>query len=186
MRARHGTTTLVVWLTLALGGRAGEAGRRRAARMVAGRARLLRSRRGRRPVVARPVGRVGRGGDGDGDSPCQRRRLQPGRPARRHRAVHVRKALGRRERTSRPDAGSTRGRRLRVAFSPDGKRLVTSEPRPQSADLGRRDGPPPARSRRAAVIPTAEFSPDGKLVVTAGGVGGARIWDARDGRRLHS
>jgi WD40 repeat protein len=75
-----------------------------------------------------------------------------------------------------------------VAFSPDGKRLVTaSQAHDQTARIW-----DVATGRclqvlvTATGIPTAEFSPDGKLVLTAGGAGGARIWDASDGRRLYS
>ena len=64
---------------------------------------------------------------------------------------------------------------IAVAFSPDGKTVLTGELRPHGAALGRRHGP--ASDRAPVAFGTwstpAAFSPDGKTVLTGSGDGSA-------------
>ena len=66
-----------------------------------------------------------------------------------------------------------------VAFSPDGKSVVTGS-RDGTARVGRADGglPVVVLSGHSASVVDAGFSPDGRAVVTLDEDGTARIWDA--------
>jgi WD40 repeat protein len=82
-----------------------------------------------------------------------------------------------------------------AVFSPNGQRIVTASAdgtaRIWSATVDRRSGPESSPSAPAALLTLrghqgpvhrAAFSPDGKLVVTAGADGTARVWDSASGK----
>jgi WD40 repeat protein len=73
-----------------------------------------------------------------------------------------------------------------VAFSPDGKRLVTVSPDHRARIWDVASGRSVRVLKTRGIVPKAEFSVDGALVLTADGPGGAGIWDASDGRKLHT
>jgi Tol biopolymer transport system component len=78
------------------------------------------------------------------------------------------------------------GRVETVAFSPDGKRIVTASAdktaRLWDADTGKQIGAP--LKGHAAHVLSAAFSPDGKRIVTGSGDNTARLWDADTGKQI--
>ncbi len=72
-----------------------------------------------------------------------------------------------------------------VAFSPDGKRVVTGDPTPRVWDVSTGAQVLVLSGHRAIVFSVA-YSPDGTRIVTAGGGDDrtARVWDALTGREL--
>jgi WD40 repeat protein len=86
--------------------------------------------------------------------------------------------------------GHSSGRTDGVAFSPDGRRIVTTSVEDSTAvvwDVA--TGRPSLRlqGHRRPCLTAASFSPDGSMIVTAGGSEGdntARVWDAATGREI--
>jgi tetratricopeptide (TPR) repeat protein len=74
-----------------------------------------------------------------------------------------------------------------VAFSPDGRRIVTASndrtARVWDAGTGRPVTPPLKHNGSVYGVDHAEFSPDGRRVLTASGEG-ARVWDATTGQPI--
>jgi WD40 repeat protein len=72
-----------------------------------------------------------------------------------------------------------------VAFSPDGRRVVTASSDSTARIWDARTGTPVgARLQHQKAVVSAEFSPDGKRVVTASFDNTARVWDAETGSPL--
>jgi WD40 repeat protein len=75
---------------------------------------------------------------------------------------------------------------LSVAFSPDGKLVITAgsdqTARIWDTATGREVGQP---LQSFTSVNSASFSPDGKAVLTASEDGTARVWDAKTGRELY-
>ena len=75
---------------------------------------------------------------------------------------------------------------MRVAFSPDGKAVLTGSDGQHGAALGR--GHRPAHRPRPCgtqgTVDAVAFSPDGKTVLTGSNDSTARLWDAATGRPL--
>jgi WD40 repeat protein len=72
-----------------------------------------------------------------------------------------------------------------VAFSPDGKRIITASwdktARLWDADSGKQIG---EITGHVDALTGAAFSPDGKRIVTASVDRSARLWDAESGRLI--
>ena len=73
-----------------------------------------------------------------------------------------------------------------MAFSPDGKRIVTASEdktaRLWDAESGKQIGEP--LLGHTATVLSAAFSPDGKRIVTAAEDKTARLWDAESGKQI--
>jgi WD40 repeat protein len=71
-----------------------------------------------------------------------------------------------------------------VAFSPDGRRLVVAHGQTAEVTDATTGEPRGGRVRHAGRINTAQFSPDGRSVLTVCDRGEARLWDAVSGEPL--
>ena len=75
--------------------------------------------------------------------------------------------------------------RVSVAFSPDGKRIVSGSGdktvRVWDVDTGKPIGQP--LTGHTAVVSSVAFSPDGKRIVSGSGDDTVRVWDADTGNR---
>ena len=83
----------------------------------------------------------------------------------------------------KPDAKQTT---LRAAFSPDGRRILTTSAGDRRAriwDAEKGAEIAPLKGHRAR-LHGAWFSPDGRLIVTASGDSTARLWNAESGRQV--
>jgi WD40 repeat protein/ABC-type branched-subunit amino acid transport system substrate-binding protein/DNA-binding SARP family transcriptional activator len=78
------------------------------------------------------------------------------------------------------------GRVLAVAFSPDGKRLVTANEDGTASVVDLTTGQLRMVLRgHAAAVNAVAFSPNGNLIATAGDDHTARVWDATSGQQLN-
>ena len=108
--------------------------------------------------------------------------VQPRRDDRRHGQPRRHPVLGRGQRAVQVPASGTSRHGAPVAFSPDGKSLLTgcvdNPARPWNPATGKPIGPP--LGHQGGVL-AAAFSHDGKTLLSAGMDGQARFWDAATG-----
>ena len=114
------------------------------------------------------------------------RRLQPGQPARHHRVVREpRHHLGRGHRQAHHPTGRHSNNVHSVAFTPDGRRVITGE-REELVMMW--DAATGAHVRtfvgHSAEILSIVPSPDGRTMLTGSRDGTARLWDLATGREL--
>ena len=70
-----------------------------------------------------------------------------------------------------------------VAFSPDGRQLVTATGPPRVWDVATRR-PVLTLSGHSGIVPGVAFGPDGRRIATAGADSTVRVWDAQTGAEL--